>query len=161
MNKRQIKIEMLFASDEILRQCFDRTTNKEHLEPLGEFIGIIGDAIDQSLVFYERDPNRAPELGTPKCKSLKVTFAEDHLSVKYLINFSEVFDIMMASPFEIMMGGIDFESFFKYLNKLSNDLFYTQFSIDEMDGTIECETRFELDHLLDYAKRMPQPHKLF
>jgi len=152
---------MLFASDNVLRQNFDKTANKEHLAPIGQFISIIGDAIDQSLKFYDRQVDRPRELGDPKCKSLKVTFKEDHLSVKYMVDFSDLIEILGAIPFEMLMGGIDFTLFFQHLNDLTEDQFYTTFSLDDLDGTVECETKFYVDGLLDYAKKLPQTQKLF
>jgi hypothetical protein len=164
MNNRQLKIELLFAANEVIQQSIDKTPNREHIVPLKEFISIIKDAIDQSLIFYERHIEKNSDCGEPRSRSLKVTFEPNGLSVKYVVNFSSIFSIMDGSSFVDMMGGgINFDVFFDVLNELSEDVFQTTYSVQDMfmDGIIECETVFNIDHLLDHVKKMPQPHKLF
>lgn len=161
MNKKQIKIEMLLACKEILKPIHKKALNKSHLIPFGEFVDIIDGAITKSLDFYDIQLEKPNDIENVKCESIKVSLLQDHINVKYLINFVDLFEIMGAGPFEMLMGSVDFNVFFNLLNEFSSEAFNTSFIIDEMEGTIVCETKFNVDSLLDYAKRMPKTQKLF
>ena len=165
MNKRQVKIELLYAADELLALTWDSATERQDGDPSAEFISVIGDAIDKSLDFYDTTPSPQSEGIKYSCKSLKVSIDDDTetLNVKYMINTNEMLKVIGIDGLQgiFMDGGIDFSKFFLRLNRDTAPFYQTSYSIDDLDGTIECESRFNINYLIDYVEKQPQVQKLF
>ena len=52
-------------------------------------------------------------------------------------------------------------NFIELMNNHTEDDFVSMATVDDMTGLLNCKSIFNIDSVLNYAKRLPEPQKLF
>ena len=159
MNKRNVKVDLLYASKEILKNHINRCGDDEYLATLKEFIELLDQAIEEALAFYDR-PSGRPDPET-MCKATKVTLDENELVLDYYVTVEGLIETFCIDGFALFVGDFNPSEFISLMNNHTEGDIYSEAKLDDMTGLLNCRSSFNIDKVLNYAKRLPEPQKLF
>lgn len=159
MNKKNVKIDLLHACKHILINHTQQAVGNEYLTPLKDFIELLNQAIEEALVFYER-PSSKP-LQDTMCKATKVTLKDEELILEYYITVNGLKKTFSIDGLSLFMGDFEPSQFIDLMNNHTEGNFESIARFDEMTGLLNCKSSFNIDNILNYAKRLPEPQQLF
>ena len=159
MNKRNVKVDLLNACKQILKNHASRAEGDEYLSPLKDFIELLDQAIEEALLFYDR-PSEKPNPDT-MCKATKVTLDENELVLDYYVTVEGLIETFNIDGFALFVGDFEPSHFISLMNNHTEGDFQSTAMLDDMTGLLNCRSTFNIDSVLNYAKRLPEPQKLF
>lgn len=159
MNKRNVKVDLLNACKQILKNHAERIGEDEYLSTLKDFIELLDRAIEEALVFYDR-PSEKPVSDT-MCKATKVTLDGEELVLDYYVTVEGLMETFCIDGFALFVGDFEPSGFIELMNNHTEGDFYSTAKLDDMTGLLNCRSSFNIDSVLNYAKRLPEPLKLF
>jgi hypothetical protein len=159
MNKRNVKVDLLHACKQILKNRVEQVGDDKYLSPLKDFMELLNQAIEEALVFYER-PSGKPIPDT-MCKATKVTLDDEYLVLDYYITLEGLMNTFDIDVFALFVGDFNPAGFIELMNNHTEDDFVSMATVDDMTGLLNCKSIFNIDSVLNYAKRLPEPQKLF
>ena len=134
MNKRNVKVDLLHACKQILKNRVEQVGDDKYLSPLKDFMELLNQAIEEALVFYER-PSGKPIPDT-MCKATKVTLDDEYLVLDYYITLEGLMNTFDIDMFALFVGDFNPAGFIELMNNHTEDDFVSMATVDDMTGLL-------------------------